>query len=172
MVINKWTEKEIQFLKENYPQKGRKYCADFLNRTPGVVKKKAGQLKLRHKSLNYIDRVFGRLTLIEELDKYRTDRIFKCRCCCGNTKIARLAHLLSGNISSCGCKQKEWVTNRHKSSHLVGKKKFRLLILERTDIINNRGGALYKCQCDCRNIVYYSSSQLHNKTTKGCGCLN
>lgn len=34
---NNYTEAEIQFLKENYPSKGGKYCSEYLNRTMGSI---------------------------------------------------------------------------------------------------------------------------------------
>ena len=42
-----YTEKEIQFLKDNYPSKGRKFCAEALGRSENNVKTKVKKLKLR-----------------------------------------------------------------------------------------------------------------------------
>lgn len=53
--------------------------------------------------MNYdhiIGSVFSLLTIVEhtgEIDKMR------CACSCGNAKIARLSHLRSGSVKSCGC---------------------------------------------------------------------
>lgn len=40
-----WTDKEIEFLKENYPVKCRKYCSDSLNKTINSVVSKYQKIK-------------------------------------------------------------------------------------------------------------------------------
>lgn len=52
---------------------------------------------------------FGRLVIIKELDHYRTpngqiNRVFLCKCDCGQEKPKRLVHLRRGAIKSCGCR--------------------------------------------------------------------
>jgi hypothetical protein len=42
-----WSPEEIAFLKENYPTKGKNYCAELLNREGSSVFKKASRLKLK-----------------------------------------------------------------------------------------------------------------------------
>lgn len=67
---------------------------------------------------------FGRLTVIEKLPprkfihkrgkskgKYKMESIAYCKCDCGMYCIVRIAHLLSGFVTSCGCYQKETVGN-------------------------------------------------------------
>jgi hypothetical protein len=39
-----WSEKEVNFLKENYPDKGQVYCSKSLNRTERAVRDKARKL--------------------------------------------------------------------------------------------------------------------------------
>lgn len=51
---------------------------------------------------------YGHLTIIKEADRIKTpsgqtNRVFKCKCDCGNIKKVRLAHLRHGRIKSCGC---------------------------------------------------------------------
>jgi hypothetical protein len=51
---------------------------------------------------------FGMLTVINEVDSIRlpsgqTNRVFLCRCDCGNEKKVRLVHLNHTRIVSCGC---------------------------------------------------------------------
>lgn len=43
----KWTEKDISFLKDNYPNNGINWCAEKLNRTCNSVRGKASLLKIR-----------------------------------------------------------------------------------------------------------------------------
>jgi hypothetical protein len=46
-----WTEKEINFLLENYSNSGAKYCANFLNRTSIIITKKANRLGLKQQDI-------------------------------------------------------------------------------------------------------------------------
>jgi len=43
----KWTKEEVEVLKEHYPQKGKKWCAERLGKTEGSVRYKASSLGLR-----------------------------------------------------------------------------------------------------------------------------
>lgn len=51
---------------------------------------------------------------------------------------------------------------------IVGQKFNMLTVLEKTDKKTKAGKYLYKCKCDCGNIVYYISSDL--KSNRSCGC--
>lgn len=54
---------------------------------------------------------------------------------------------------------------------LLNKKFGRLLVIEKTDKRRN-GLIIWKCQCDCGNIIEVQGSSLTNGNTKSCGCLN
>lgn len=47
--------------------------------------------------------VFGKLTILYEVESKNNLRCFKCRCECGNEKIVALQDLKSGKVKSCGC---------------------------------------------------------------------
>jgi len=47
MTQPRWTEKEIEFLRVNYPNKGKNWCIESLKRPEGSVRKKAFSLGLR-----------------------------------------------------------------------------------------------------------------------------
>ncbi len=53
-------------------------------------------------------------------------------------------------------------------NNYVGFKTGMLKVLEKTDKRNKQNKVLYKCQCECGNIVYYNSSDL--KQNISCGC--
>lgn len=58
----------------------------------------------------YIDisgKVFGRLTAIKKVGKQNGKEIWLCHCSCGNDKVVRRDHLLSGAVVSCKCYQRE-----------------------------------------------------------------
>lgn len=64
------------------------------------------------KASDIIGEVYGRLTVIEEVEPYisskgKKSRSYKCQCNCGNEIITRRSCLLSGATQSCGCLFKE-----------------------------------------------------------------
>lgn len=64
------------------------------------------------RKMNLSGRVFGRLTAIEECGKSANGKItlWMCRCECGNTTKASTADLNRGHSRSCGCLQRDSVT--------------------------------------------------------------
>lgn len=58
---------------------------------------------------------FGRLTIVEELQKRSKDghRIYVCKCDCGNIVKVRSKELLNGDTISCNCYRKEQVRKRY-----------------------------------------------------------
>lgn len=51
----------------------------------------------------------------------------------------------------------------------IGNKYGKLTVIER-DGSNKKGQAMWKCQCDCGNIVSVSGIRLRNGHTQSCGC--
>ncbi len=66
------------------------------------------------KRKDFIDRtghIYGRLTVISYAgNDGKTNSLWNCVCLCGNKKIARSSFLRRGEIRSCGCLQREFVT--------------------------------------------------------------
>jgi hypothetical protein len=48
-IKGEWTDEDVEFLKKNYPTKGRKYCSTQLNRIESSVQKKINALGLKKK---------------------------------------------------------------------------------------------------------------------------
>lgn len=63
------------------------------------------------KIINLIGQRFGRLLVLEEVgrDKYK-HTTWLCRCSCGNKKVIVVGSLRRGATKSCGCYQKERVS--------------------------------------------------------------
>lgn len=59
-----------------------------------------------------VGRSFGRLLVIEKADKKNGRKAWLCRCSCGTEKVVMESNLLRGTSSSCGCLQKELLSNR------------------------------------------------------------
>lgn len=50
---------------------------------------------------------FGRLTVLERVDNYKTSARWKCICDCGNIRLVVARCLRSGHTKSCGCLNSE-----------------------------------------------------------------
>lgn len=59
---------------------------------------------------------------------------------------------------------------KYNKKDLKGKKFGRLLVLEETSKRADGGSIVWKCKCDCGNIVEISSKRLVNKLSVSCGC--
>lgn len=46
-LIMRWSDREVEFLKENYPSKGRAFCANKLNKSESSIRSKASKLGLK-----------------------------------------------------------------------------------------------------------------------------
>ena len=57
-----------------------------------------------------INKVFGKLIVIQENGKIGNNLAYLCKCSCGNEVTVRGNSLRSGNTSSCGCIHKSFVS--------------------------------------------------------------
>ena len=87
-----------------------------------------------------------------------------CKCDCGNTTIVSGQNLREGRTISCGCQK-----NANKRRQLTGQRFDRLIVLEYSKS-SDSGQAIWKCQCDCGNIIYVRANDLLRGHTKSCGC--
>ena len=114
---------------------------------------------------------FGKLTVVGRdkpfiLKSGRTAVMWKCKCECGNECSVSTSSLKSGNKKSCGCLHQLDLTGMHFG---------RLTALEKSNSIVSPKGkkcTIWKCQCECGNIIYARTDLLRNGKTKSCGCLN
>ena len=84
-----------------------------------------------------------------------------CLCSCGKPTWVAGDHLRRGRTRSCG---------HLLENNLVGKKFGRLTVLEKTDKTYFRN-YIYKCQCECGNIIEVRGGSLTTGSTKSCGCI-
>jgi len=104
---------------------------------------------------------------VKERSKHK-EVLYECLCDCGNVCVVSGNNLKTGNSGSCGCFRKEQ-TKKKNTKDIVDKKFGRLLVIERTSKRVQRS-VVWKCLCNCGNIVYVSSSHLRSGHTKSCGC--
>lgn len=93
-----------------------------------------------------------------EVLEYLGNSIWKCRCSCGKISNVSSYDLTHSKSTNCG--------HLRTPNTLKGKKFSMLKVLE-----YSKGRGMWKCQCDCGNIVYVGGYSLENGLTKSCGCL-
>jgi hypothetical protein len=132
----------------------------------------SGCNKCGHK-IDLTGKSFGYLTVLGINDEVHTNynhTFYNVRCKCGNELVVRTDSLTSGSTISCGCKNKEHID-------LVGLKFGKLTVLEFANRINyskikdyNCAVNLWKCECDCGNIIIVRQGDLLTNHTLSCGC--
>lgn len=108
---------------------------------------------------------FGMLTVLCRSEKKFSCVHWTCQCDCGNIVDVAANNLKSGHTVSCGCKR---------VLPYIEKKFGNLTVLEKTNEFVQHGSTkspLWKCQCDCGNIVLVRLDSLTSGTTQSCGCL-
>lgn len=116
-------------------------------------------------------KTFNYLTALENTNKISTDRTFiwKCQCKCGTIKEVSRKNLVTGDVKSCGCLNKE---NGEKIKiNMIGKTFNYLTVLYE---LPKRGESnkriYYHCKCKCGNECDVDGISLRNGNTKSCGC--
>jgi hypothetical protein len=128
------------------------------------------------KRMDLIGQVFGRLTVISELERRHVGtvflRYFLCRCECGRDVNVRMDALRAGRTKSCGCLNQELLQERSAANlgDLTGQRFGRLTVLRRSDIRRNRN-TYWLCRCDCGNERNVQRSALMTNRSTSCGCL-
>lgn len=117
---------------------------------------------------------FGELTVIAR--DYKTQQLkqskdifWSCQCSCGAIVSKRGQDLRQGKIISCGCVKKQRIQKLNYVD-LTNQRFGKLIVLEETRERQN-GRVVWRCQCDCGNIILTSSKCLINGKTKSCGCI-
>jgi hypothetical protein len=115
---------------------------------------------------------FGRLTVHNSCGYKDGHQIWNCQCDCGESIKVNTNSLSMGNTKSCGCLRMDVVRQRaiHNRQRFVGEKFGRLCVLER-DGSNRRGNSIWKCQCDCGNVILVDGSNLRSSNSISCGCF-
>jgi len=124
-----------------------------------------------HNKIDLIGKVFGKLTVIEQVpipEKHkatkRTNAFWKCKCECGKETIIIGSSLRRGTLS-CGC-----LSRLSPKNNLINKK-FRLLLVTKRLQNTNKGLARWECRCDCGGTCIVLGTDLRQGRKKSCGCL-
>jgi hypothetical protein len=110
---------------------------------------------------------FTRLTAKEKLaDKLHNEEAWLCECECGKTTVATKSQLTGGRKKSCGCLRKETPAN---ALDLAGQTFGKLKVIGRSGS-NEKGSALWLCECKCGNTKKFTATVLRRGEATSCGC--
>lgn len=120
--------------------------------------------------LNLVEQRFGKLTVIERADNTsRGNTRWRCKCDCGNEKIALGYDLTHGRTVSCGCINVGKVSPNRLD--IVGEKYNTLTVISRNKELSKPNATYWNCVCDCGAQVTISNSNLrHKKKPSHRGC--
>lgn len=139
-------------------------CMSFLLKSQAKLKDLTGQR-------------FGRLLVLRKLPgEYRTPQgipqvKYECLCDCGNIVEVYGGNLKKGNTLSCGCLNREKISERELID-LTGMRFGLLTVIRRVeDYISPSGNRTpqWLCKCDCGTEVVVAGNSLRSGATKSCG---
>lgn len=143
----------------------------------GCAKKDAGKRRLN----DLTGQKIGRWTVLKRapnrVSKSGKTRsvMWTCKCECGTVKDVGARALKLKTSLSCGCLQKERVSEAL-TDDLIGQRFCNLLVIERdgshcsSKDKKSNFNAKWKCLCDCGNEVSVLGFSLKNGDTTSCGC--
>lgn len=139
-------------------------------------KKSCGCILLLDRANDLTGQKFGRLIVIER-DLSVTDKkgtYWRCKCECGNEKIIMGHSLKNGSTQSCGCLNKDIISQQKEITNMIGIKYGKLTVMQRHGTHLTSGGqkkVTWLCKCDCGNEKVVSSQSLKAGRIKSCGCI-
>lgn len=106
---------------------------------------------------------FGSLLVLSETDARSKDGdvVWRCRCDCGREVDVSSRLLLRGTAQDCGCAYalaSEW----------VGRRFGLLTVTAFAGVKDSR--RMWRCRCDCGNVVEVREANLKNGHSASCGC--
>ena len=133
-----------------------------------ILRKKEPQHKKSDFKHDLENKKFGKLTALRLLEiKVKPNgkkvAIWECQCDCGKVVQVIRGELTSGHVKSCGCLRSA------KALDIKGKIFTRLTPLYAID--SNKRGVIWRCRCDCGNLVDVYVRNLITGDTQSCGCL-
>ena len=126
------------------------------------------------KRIDLTGQKYNRLTVIKESPKRDSSGciIWECQCDCGNITYASSNALRSNHKRSCGCLNKEQITELgyNNCEDITGLKFGKLTVISKSDIRKDRK-VHWNCICDCGNTCIANGKSLRKGYIQSCGCL-
>lgn len=112
---------------------------------------------------------FGRLTVVSlAVKRKHGEKVWLCKCICGNLTECLSGNLKSGHTKSCGCLKSD-VHFKDLSGIKFGK--LTALYVKGKRKSGKSELTIWLCQCECGEKTAVNTSSLLNGTTRSCGCL-
>lgn len=113
---------------------------------------------------------FGRLTVLETLWEEYPPRV-RCICDCGNIVILRKSDVQQLHTQSCGCLQRERVTENNETDYTNVVSDYGVKMVSRYRQ-NKTGQWLWNCKCGlCGSTFQDIPARVLNNHVRSCGCL-
>lgn len=125
---------------------------------------------MRAKRTDLVGQKFGMLTVLEDSGQRTAGKsiLWRCRCDCGEEKLAVRSDLTSGNMQNCGCVPKMRAP-RNIAEDLTGRQFGDLTVLRRAP--NDKDNRVcWVCLCSCGKECVVKARNLKRGNTKSCGC--
>ena len=123
---------------------------------------------------NLLGQKFNKLIVIDGPIIKNKRTYWTCQCECGKIKNIRADMLKAGSTKSCGCFKTTSLINYNKNKphlDLTNQRSGKLTAIEPTDQRTLDGRVIWKCLCDCGNIVYVDTHSFQTQKKQSCGCL-
>lgn len=125
------------------------------------------------KIIDLTNKRFGRLIVLykDSNKKTKTGCYWVCKCDCGNIKSIRSDHLRKGHILSCGCYNKELLSEL-RTENLKGQKFGMLRVIKQSGERDLDNRVKWTCLCDCGTYTSVRAKDLKSGHTQSCGCYH
>ena len=136
----------------------------------GCLRREISVQNSRNSVVDLTNMRFGRLiALYPTEERVRSGSIvWHCICDCGEEKDVASTDLVQNKTHSCGkCGYQAEMTSKDLLGQIFG----RLTVIEKTNNRSSNGSIIWKCQCECGNIVEIPTNALTSAHTMSCGCL-
>lgn len=116
-----------------------------------------------HALIDLTGKRFGKLEVLSKEPVQKDGRTrWLCKCDCGSTYVATSYALRNSKTKSCGCGRRK---------DIAGLRFGKLTALERSEryvVLNNRKKFLWRCVCDCGEVVYRLPEKLQENVHHAC----
>ena len=117
------------------------------------------------KPLDLTGQKFGMLTAIRIVGSTKTgQKLWECKCDCGNTTTVISTNLNRDHTRSCGCEN-------HRAKDITGQKFGKLLVIQlvKEKANTKKRSARWLCHCDCGRETVVDANALRTGNTSSCG---
>ena len=146
--------------------------ADNLKKRPHMTCNECANKRRSEKQrINVVGNKYGRLTILEVVPDTHPTKV-KCKCDCGNEHIGDQADIVSGHTQSCGCLQRDRVSESNTKDWTGVISEYGVEFLE-PDHMREEGQWLWKCRCGvCGNEFITLPAKVNLGYVTSCGCAS